>query len=191
MMKFFGLRSCYVTKGMTMKLSVLITIFCLFSTSTFAQSSLDERVKDLEAKVIELEKLIQVKLAKGPLTKTYKGKKETSALELFEWNYIYEKDRSNQYYEIKYSLTNSYNKGIKLIDASIQFKDLLGGRLFGIKVTPDLKLGTGETIEGGGSYRINRFINEELRMKDMSKEDVIATLKVKKIVFIDNTILEM
>jgi hypothetical protein len=34
-------------------------------------------------------------------------------------------------------LRNTSNKDIKLIDASVQFADLLGSRIYGIKVNPD------------------------------------------------------
>jgi len=173
------------------KIKLLVLLFCLSSLSVFAQDKLEKRIQTLESKVAELEKLIKANPQSKPITSTSKAKSNEPSLVLSDWGYSYEKGRTGGSYNIKYSLINSYNKGIKLIDATIQFKDLLGERLYGIKVTPDLKLNSGQVIQDGGSYSVNRFMNEQMRMKNMAKEDVLATLKIRKIVFTDNTILEL
>jgi hypothetical protein len=109
---------------------------------------------------------------------------------LTDWSYSYGQNGKGPYYEIRYSLSNKYDKGIKLIDGSINFKDLLGDRLYDIKITPDLIISSGGTVENSGSYKINQVLNEELRMKNLSKEDVVVTISIRRLVFTDNTILE-
>ena len=168
-----------------------IFLVCALSANAIASENLEERVNALEIKVIELEKLIKTTPKTKPLTTSAKQSAAKTGLTLSEWSYSYEQERSSGYYRIFYTLVNSYEKDIKLIDGSLQFKDLLGERLYGIKITPDLKIASGKSIKDGGTYRINRFMNEQLRMKDMAKEDVVATLVIRKIVFSDNSILEM
>jgi hypothetical protein len=93
-------------------------------------------------------------------------------------------------YEFTYTLKNGFTKGIKLIDGSIHFKDLLGERLYGIRVTPDLKIPSGKSKTDSGQWTINPFIADDQRMTAMDKKDVIAELKIRQIVFDYNTILK-
>jgi len=173
-----------------MRKYIVMSLLCLICTGLHANDNMEERVKVLEKKVMELEKLIKTTPATKPLTTSSKNRDANSGLNLSEWTYVYTEEKSGGYYRINYTLTNTYKKDIKLIDGSIQFKDLLGERLYGIKITPDLKIASGESLKDGGSYRINKFINEQMRMSVMAKEDIVATPVIRKIVFTDNSILE-
>ena len=113
-------------------------------------------------------------------------------LALADWSFSSGKDEMEQgFYEITVSLRNTGEKPIKLIDASVQFNDLLGDHLYRIKVTPDLNIAPGVTSTDKGRYHINQFSAEESRMKNMKQADILATLDVAKIVFADNTVLSV
>ena len=169
---------------------IIMFFLCLIYTGAHANNNLEDRVKVLEKKNLELEKLIKVAPITKPLTTSSKAQATNLALTLSEWTYAYKQEMASEYYRINYTLTNTYQKDIKLIDASIQFQDLLGEHLYGIKINPDLKIISGKSLKDGGSYRINRFISKQMRMKNIAKEDILATLVIKKIVFTDNSILE-
>jgi hypothetical protein len=113
-------------------------------------------------------------------------------LELLAWDFAVVKgDFGADYYEISYSMKNTTDKPIKLIDGGLHFSDLLGKHLYGIKIEPDLKIEPNETVKESGEYRINQFIAEQNRMKKMSREDIKAGLRISKVVFGDNTILDL
>ncbi len=117
---------------------------------------------------------------------------ETKApLELVSWDYSFHQGQYSQnYYAITLTLKNNAPKDIKLIDASVRFSDLLGNQVFGIKVSPDRLISAGESVNDNGEYSVNQFIAEQARMAQMKKEDIKATLIVRKLVFADNTVGE-
>jgi hypothetical protein len=93
-------------------------------------------------------------------------------------------------YQITVNLKNGFDKGIKLLDVSVRFYDLLNTLIYAVKLGPDLHLPALQVTETTGVYKINQFMMEHQRMKAMNKSDIKATLDVQKIVFDDNTILE-
>jgi hypothetical protein len=116
---------------------------------------------------------------------------ETKApLELVSWDARPTKGEYANYYEITITLKNNSDKDIKLIDATVQFADLLGSPIYAIKVSPDHLISAGETITDSNQYEINQFMPEQARLAQLKKEDVKATIVVSKLVFTDNTIGE-
>ena len=94
-------------------------------------------------------------------------------------------------YAVTYTLLNGYNKPIKLVDASINFYDLIGERIYGIALTKDVKLTPGKETIFHGNFSINQFMPAELRLRDLAPADVRAELKVRKLVFEDNSIVNL
>jgi hypothetical protein len=76
-------------------------------------------------------------------------------------------------------------------DKPLDFSDLVGEHIIGIRLNRDVKIEPGKEEVFRGDYRINQFINREIRLKDLAPEDVRAELQVKKIVFRDNTVLDL
>ena len=122
----------------------------------------------------------------SPSARTNEG-----GLALSEWTYTYKRDSMGDYYVINYALKNNYDKNIKLVYGSINFKDSLGTVVFGIAITSGLKIPAGETVKHGGPYLFNQFVNGQLIMKDMDKRDIVTEVIIRKLVFDDNTVLEM
>jgi len=152
---------------------------------------LEERVAALEKEVAQLKEASSESARTPAQTVTTQASRNKSPLGLTDWSYQYRTgDYGQQYYSINLKLRNSGTKGIKLIDGSVEFSDLLGETLYRIKVSPDLRIGPGEVLDDSGNYSINQFINEQLRMKDMEPNDIRAELIVRKLVFEDNSIVE-
>jgi hypothetical protein len=112
-------------------------------------------------------------------------------LEIVSWDaHLGRSEYSQYHYTITLTLKNNSDKDIKLMDASVQFSDLLGSQIYGIKVTPDYLIPAGKAVTEKGDYSVNRFMPEQARLAKMKKEDVKATLVVQKLVFADNSIGE-
>jgi hypothetical protein len=142
------------------------------------QRSVEERLSDVEKRVSALEKASPLSLSKPPPSPQAK-----SPLELVSWSGEY----SQHFYTITLNLKNNADKDIKLIDASVYFYDLQENQVFGIKVNPERSIPAGQVIAEKGDYTVNEFSPEQVRMAQMKKEDIKATLVVQKLVFADNS----
>jgi hypothetical protein len=169
---------------------VSLILIALSISACGQQPNVEKRLSDLEKRVTALEKA-------SPLSSLLNAPSPTPAvetkapLELVSWDaHLIKGEYSNYNYKITLTLKNNSKKDIKLIDASVQFADLLGARIYGIKVTPDHLIPPGQTITDSGEYSVNQFMPEQARLAQMKKEDVKATLVVSKLVFTDNSIGE-
>lgn len=154
------------------------------------QGTVEKRLDDLEKRISTLEKA-------SPLSALINRPSPTpplqtnSPLELVSWEaHLQRGQYSDYHYRITLTVKNNSEKEIKLIDATVQFSDLLGAQIYGIKVTPDRHIQAGKTVTDTGEYRVNQFVPEQARLAQMKKEDVKATLVVSKLVFADNTVGE-
>lgn len=180
-------------------LALILVLFSTFPVLATAQTT-ESRLTKLEERITNIEKMFAAimqlkdngdnpeKQAAAPQDKPLVP---ACKLKLTDWNYKHTKGSHQDYYTITYALTNEYDKGIKLIKGGIIFRDLLGEKLYSIKITPDEKISPDQTITDTGKYRINRFMPDQLRMKDMSKGDILPALELSKIVFADNSILDL
>jgi hypothetical protein len=174
----------------TTAIFVFSVLLALVTSACGQQPSVEKRLSDLEKRVTALEKA-------SPLSSLLNAASPTPAvetkspLELVSWDaHLVRGEYSNYNYKITLTLKNNSEKDIKLIDASVQFSDLFGSHIYGIKVTPDHVIPAGKTITDSGQYSVNQFMPEQARLAQMKKEDVKATLVVSKLVFTDNTIGE-
>lgn len=169
-------------------LTISLLVFPLLSRAE--DKTIDLRVAELERRVETLEKMLA---SSNPTTQatTNQIKTDTAApLELASWDYRVEKGDHGSNYTITLNLKNNSSKDIKLIEGGVIFRDLLGAKLYSIKITPDLAIGASKILTDKGSYRINQFINEQARMAGMKKSDISATIMISKLVFSDNTVVD-
>ena len=163
-----------------------VSIFCVFlalcASVCGQQRSVEERLSDVEKRVSALEKASPLSLAKPPPSPTPAAQTK-SPLELVSWSGEY----SQHFYTITLNLKNNADKDIKLIDASVYFYDLQENQVFGIKVNPERSIPAGQVIAEKGDYSVNESSAEQVRMAQMKKEDIKATLVVQKLVFVDNS----
>jgi hypothetical protein len=169
---------------------LLFSVIALSTSACGQQPSVDKRLSDLEKRVNALEKA-------SPLSSFLNAASPTPAvetkspLELVSWEaHLNRGEYSDYNYKITLILKNNSDKDIKLIDASVQFADLLGSHIYGIKVSPDHLIPAGQAVTETGDYSVNQFMSEQARLAQMKKEDVKATIVVLKLVFTDNTIGE-
>jgi hypothetical protein len=160
-----------------------VSIFCvclaLCASVCGQQRSVEERLSDVEKRVSALEKASPLSLSKPPPSPTPAAQTK-SPLELVSWSGEY----SQHFYTITLNLKNNTDKDIKLVG---YFYDLQENQVFGIKVNPERSIPAGQVIAEKGDYRVNEFSPEQVRMAQMKKEDIKATLVVQKLVFADNS----
>lgn len=170
-------------------------VLMFFSTACVgSDESLVAQVKDLQVRVSVLEAMIK----KSPtptlndLDRAFEGVKEKndSGLALGELTYTHIDRSSSEYYLISYTLINNSDKGIKLVKAMISFEDLLGDLLYEISVDPDLTIAAGKSVKTEAYFSLGRgsYAARDARMKTMDAENVVKTLKVKNVVYSDNSI---
>ena len=107
-------------------------------------------------------------------------------LELVSWSANMRKGNYSNYYDIQYTLRNKLGKGIKLIDGSISFHDLLGEHIVGIRITRDLWVAREATSTSSGSYSSSSVS----RLRNLPKDDVTTKLHIRQIVLEDNSIIK-
>ncbi len=114
-------------------------------------------------------------------------------LKLTKWSALIKEGQYSKsyYYTINYTLLNNYDKPVKQIDGSIRFFDLVGAHIIEIKLNPYVKIEPGKEASFGAYHKIDQSIDSEMRLKDLAPEDVHAQLEVKKIMFRDNTIIDL
>jgi hypothetical protein len=176
-------------------LALLVVLAALIPTVTLAQTT-EERLTQLEARVKALEdQAAKAQKAETALSsRTVEPSPVVKAdvpLQLVDWSYSFEVGAYNMnHYRIIYTLKNTSQKGVKLNQSAIIFRDLLGEKVYAIKVSPDLKLPVRKNVVDEGAYPANEFIPEQMRLKGMDKENVRAELVVTKVVFDDGTVYE-
>jgi hypothetical protein len=114
----------------------------------------------------------------------------SSELALVKWSAARQKCQFSECYRIAYTLRDNYDKSIKLIDASIDFADLLGAHIFGIKLLEDVRIEPHSDSSYSGNWEINQFRARESRLGEIPPSDVQARLRVRAIVFADNSRFE-
>lgn len=164
-------------------------LFCCSSITFAADKNLETKVQELEQRIEKLEKMLSPPAKTTTATTT--APTNDCLLQLKDWQVTYGKNSITGYYQITYEISNNYKKTVKLIDGGIDFKDLLGETMYSIKIRPDVLVKPSEAMSNTGKFRINEYINEQTRMKDMNKKDIIPELNIRKIVFDDNSIMEL
>ena len=174
-----------------MKVCCFVMLLCAIGASAHGQQkSVEDRLGDLERRVSTLEKTTSPPSALSGTQQATPQVGETNApLQLTSWEYRFVRGEYSQYhYNITVTLKNTSDKDIKLIDGTVQFVDLLGTRVYGIKISPDLHIPADKTVTDKGEYSVNQFIPEQARMAQMKKEDIKAALVVRRLVFADNSV---
>ena len=98
--------------------------------------------------------------------------------------------RESECYRIGYTLRNNYAKAIKLINANVEFSDLLGTKIYGIQLNEDVKIEPNSEATYTGNFGINQFRPGDHRLGEIPPSDVQARLRVTAIIFKDNSKLE-
>jgi hypothetical protein len=161
------------------------------------KTDLEKRVALLEKHVAQIESIPLIAMA---LTAMDGGSKAEPAeppqtdapLVLDDWTYSFEKGEHEfqDKHDISYTLTNRTDKPIKLVDATIVFRDLAGEKIFAAKLLQDYNYPSGEAIKVSGWWPVPIVEPTGKRLSVIKHEDVKAQLIVRKVVFEDNSIWE-
>lgn len=169
-----------------------------------ADEGTNKRLDELERRIEKLEKNLQGQqdgleflrtlFGKGTAKEISKEKskpKKRQPLTLVDWNASLEKGDYREYFKITYQVKNTLNKGIKLIEGSIKFRDLLGETIMVIEMNKDMRIKPGRSATYTGHYRATMFgSGDKKRLVQLPKAEVQGEVLVKKIVLSDNTIIE-
>ena len=176
--------------GFLLSIATLVTV-----NGALAEEGTTERLDALEKRVQALEAIILHPPNPSAITGISGGTEQRgndSLLKLVNWTATF-KDcgYGTHCYAVAYTLLNGYDKTVKLIDASINFYDLVGERIYGIALARDVKLTPGKETMFHGNFDINQFMPVVLRLRNLAPADVRAELKVRKLVFEDNSIVNL
>src|SRR5690606_26324405 len=79
---------------------------------------------------------------------------------------------------VSVTFTLNWPQPIRMIDASVQFQDLLGGYIGGVALDRDTRLSNGETTTDSGIYLGTDFT----RIPEMERDDVMVTTCTRAVV---------
>jgi hypothetical protein len=185
---------------------LMATIAAVTTAAAIGQETTAEKLDALEKRVRALEAIIGQQRAPGksipgapPAAGRATSPSETEdkgqmLLNLTKWSAsIKEEQHSVSYYEIRYTLLNNYDKPIRQIDGSIKFIDLTGTQITEMKIRLDRfsKIEPGKEASFMGFCGFNQSIDGETRLKDLAPEEVRTRLEVKRIIFLDKTIIDL
>jgi len=168
-----------------------LLLSALFLSAVFG-NTLEERVKLLEEKVINLEKKLNIvnnnqKTLKKNISENTILK--CNKIKLINYSYDYENGGFIKSYNFKYTLKNDYNKSIKYIYASIGFIDNDEIKLVEDYIKKSIIITPNSKIIIKNNYLIDTDTLSET-LKDTPKKDIKIEFKPFKIIFKDNTILK-
>jgi hypothetical protein len=112
-------------------------------------------------------------------------------LSVTKWSAVFHpaEYRFAEYWRITYTLKNDYAKTAKLIDGALEFSDLFGARIYGVRLLRDVKIDPSQEQTFSGNYNHSSG-GDDQRLRLMSHEDVKVVLRVRLLMFGDNTVLE-
>lgn len=80
-------------------------------------------------------------------------------------------------------IENETDRGIRMIDGSILFQDVLGRDIIRIAIEPDHLIKAGETVVQNGRY-------SNTRLADVAPEDVVVSTCVRGLVYADGEVFK-
>jgi uncharacterized coiled-coil protein SlyX len=164
---------------------IILLLWCCTSW-VHAEDTLEQRVIKLEQEVTVLKQ--QVETLNATVQKNVIPPTANLRLILSRWYLRDEKVKFSTYSALDIELTNNFEKGIKEIDASVKFSDLLGGLLYTVRLGKQLSLPPGQTLVDKGTQANQRLITEQHPLRRLDEHDVKVELTVRKIVFDDDSL---
>ena len=180
------------------KLLAILVLGLLWCNVGFAKSvnerldDIEKRLKNIEESLDELKMFYNLLNLEGnsssSISSKSTNKKNKSNLD-FEMTMLNcEKGDYTTKIKISYRLYNNYDKKIKLVDAYVVVKDLLGEELLQAKILKSAYLE--KNGENFFKAEINDFLDKCTKLDQLNYEDYIFEFHVNKIAFEDNAILE-
>ena len=146
----------------------------------FMDGDAQQKFKKQELKT-EMNKEQQAKIAKvnKAITVSYLGKK-------------LQKDRFQDFIEIRVAYQNNSSKDIAGVKGAYIFKDMFGDKLLGIRMSMDTTIKAGaKYIEEGSGLDFNRFMDSHQRFMATADDKLKFEFVPEMVIFTDGTKLEL
>lgn len=85
--------------------------------------------------------------------------------------------------QLKLELVNDTSRGVRMVDGSIIFQDVLGRDILRIAVDPDLRIDAHGSAPQAGVYTKTRLL-------DVSKDDVVISTCIRGLVYSDGEVFK-
>ncbi len=116
----------------------------------------DEKKPDLDARLTAIEKRLdrieELLKQRGALSALLGSPPSAPApapvstrLSVTKWSAAFHpaEYRFEEYWRLAYTVKNDYEKTVKLIDGTLEFSDLFGEEIYGVRLVPDVKIEPG------------------------------------------------
>jgi hypothetical protein len=76
-------------------------------------------------------------------------------LSVTKWSAVFHSAeyRFEEYWQLTYTVKNEYEKTVKLIEGALEFSDLLGASIYGVRLLPDVKIEPGQEETFTANYQ--------------------------------------
>ncbi len=160
------------------------------------QTSLENRVGFLEAKVKELE--LRLSRIENPAAIATPGAPPESinvpnkqiSVTLLNKNFHeadYSAGDSGDRIDFSFQFTNHLTKDIRAFTGAVVFKDLFERIILRMGITDERGIRSGGTSQWKGGMEYNQFTEEHNRLLNIEKNDLIAEFLLKQVIYADGT----
>jgi hypothetical protein len=177
-----------------MKHIIYILVLIVFSSVVYSQSNptLEERVEELERKVLYLMSIIESQSISGS-SSSVEVILPRITVEILELEFNKSDSNNNwandfqDWLSLSFKFTNNLEKEIRAAKGTIVFKDLFGDPWWEINLAINDLLPSKESFIWTGRINYNNFSTEMQRAKNTDPKDVIVEYRVTNILFTDGT----
>lgn len=114
------------------------------------------------------------------------GRGSPDILTLTDWTVEEDTSRTIPGSKVEFTVRNNGAKAVRLVDAGVYFRDILGEQIASIAISRDIQIAPGEAAVDGGSYLGTRLD----RIPKMNPADVVAFACTEAVVYEDGSIDE-
>lgn len=158
----------------------LALVLLLSPVAQAQQDNLAARLDALEQRVAHLEALA-----------AKEQNQATELVSLTRWSAAFAQGDLSKSYKIAYTLQNHCDKPIKILDGQLDFLDADGKHIYSIPLVREAPIDADGTARFTGTYFLNPAEPEQIKLRDLPPGQVSTQLRVRRIVFRDNSVLPL
>lgn len=160
--------------------ALALAVIGLSAAPLHAADSVATRLDRLEARVTRLEALAAAQRNQA-----------TELVTLVRWSAAFDQGQLSKSYRIAYTLKSHCGKPIKIIDGSLDFYGPNGTRIYSIPLIGEAPLDAAGQANFTGTFYLNPARPAEIELRDLPPNQVSTRLRLRRIVFRDNTVLPL
>jgi len=104
------------------------------------------------------------------------------------WSAAFHAQKPTAYYAIEYTLQNNFKRDVRQIEGTITFRETGGEPFMSIQVAKGDMVARGKSIQLSGNYPINASVPEQMKLRNLDKQNIRAELMVERVVFADKSV---